>query len=122
YLSVGQFSEDIRRHLEGRPVIARKDTLGYRTSKFILRNKLAVSAAAVVVLAIVAGLIIALSQAQRARRERDLAQREKVKAERINSFLQRTLSFSNKSMLSISRGSQKQEVTLNQIGRRQVSG
>ena len=33
YLSVEQFSEDIHRHLEGRPVVARKDTLGYRTEK-----------------------------------------------------------------------------------------
>ena len=35
YSSVGQFSEDIRRHLEGLPVIARRDTVGYRTSKFV---------------------------------------------------------------------------------------
>src|SRR6266568_1726774 len=34
YASVEQFSEDIRRHLEGLPVIARKDTVAYRTSKF----------------------------------------------------------------------------------------
>src|SRR5438552_2407442 len=33
YASVEQFSEDIRRHLEGLPVIARKDTVAYRTSK-----------------------------------------------------------------------------------------
>src|SRR5450631_4934259 len=34
YSSVAQFSEDIRRHLEGLPVVARKDTVGYRASKF----------------------------------------------------------------------------------------
>jgi serine/threonine protein kinase/TolB-like protein/Flp pilus assembly protein TadD len=39
YASVGQFSEDIRRHLEGLPVIACKDTLSYRSAKFIRRNK-----------------------------------------------------------------------------------
>ena len=30
YQSVEQFSEDIRRHLQERPVLARKDTMGYR--------------------------------------------------------------------------------------------
>ena len=33
YPSVQDFSEDVRRHLEGRPVSARKDTLGYRAGK-----------------------------------------------------------------------------------------
>jgi len=46
YASVEEeFSEDIRRHLEGLPVIARKDTLGYRSTKFIKRNKAGVIAA-----------------------------------------------------------------------------
>ena len=38
YISVEQFSEDVRRYLEGRPVIARSDTFGYRTTKFLRRN------------------------------------------------------------------------------------
>lgn len=88
YASVGQFSEDIRRHLEGRPVIARKDTLGYRASKFIARNKVAVSAAALILLAIISGLIVSLWEAKNARHQRDVAEREKLKAERINTFLQ----------------------------------
>jgi eukaryotic-like serine/threonine-protein kinase len=45
YLSVEQFSEDIRRYLEGRPVIARIDTPGYRFWKFVRRNALGVAAA-----------------------------------------------------------------------------
>jgi serine/threonine protein kinase/Flp pilus assembly protein TadD len=47
YASVEQLSEDIRRHLEGLPVIARKDTLWYRSAKFIKRNKTSVRSAAV---------------------------------------------------------------------------
>src|SRR5262249_61872310 len=39
YGSVAQFSDDVRRYLEGRPVTARKDTFNYRTVKFIKRNK-----------------------------------------------------------------------------------
>ncbi|MCI0621868.1 MAG: serine/threonine protein kinase, partial [Acidobacteria bacterium] len=42
YASVEQFSEDVRRHLAGLPVIARKDTLSYRATKFIKRNKASV--------------------------------------------------------------------------------
>ncbi len=47
YASVERFSDDIRRHLEGKPVLARKATLGYRTGKFVARHKTGVVAAAV---------------------------------------------------------------------------
>ena len=48
YTSVGQFSEDIRRHLAGLPVIARPLNLKYRFAKFVLRNKTAVSLGAII--------------------------------------------------------------------------
>jgi eukaryotic-like serine/threonine-protein kinase len=38
YQSVEQLSDDIRRHLEARLVLARKDTVAYRASKFLRRN------------------------------------------------------------------------------------
>jgi len=44
YLSVEQFSEDIRRYLDGRPVRARVDTPGYRLRKFVRRNVAGVAA------------------------------------------------------------------------------
>lgn len=75
YSSVGQFSEDIRRHLVGRPVIARKDTWSYRGSKFIKRNKVAVIAAAFVMLSLVAGIVATTWQAQVAKAERAKAER-----------------------------------------------
>ena len=55
YASVAEFSEDIGRHLEGQPVIARRNTLGYRTWKVIRRNRAGVLAAAVII-----GLVMAL--------------------------------------------------------------
>src|SRR2546428_3149205 len=58
YASVEQFSEDIRRHLEGRPVIARKDTLSYRTSKFIQRNKIGVAAGARSLITPLGGIVL----------------------------------------------------------------
>ncbi|MDQ3013198.1 MAG: serine/threonine protein kinase, partial [Acidobacteriota bacterium] len=68
YQSVEQFSEDIRRHLEGLPVIARKDTLGYRTGKFARRHKLGIAAVTLVIASLMGGLIAASYQARRAER------------------------------------------------------
>jgi tetratricopeptide (TPR) repeat protein/tRNA A-37 threonylcarbamoyl transferase component Bud32 len=75
YQSVDQFSEDIRRHLEERPVHARKDTVGYRAAKFVRRNKLALAAAAIVLIALVGGIITTSWEAH-------IAKREKARAER----------------------------------------
>jgi len=75
YGSVEQLSEDIRRYLDGRPVLAHKDTLRYRAGKFVRREKKIVTAAILVVLSLTGGLIAAmweahLAQIQRARAER----------------------------------------------------
>lgn len=104
YNSVAQFSEDIRRHLDGLPVVAHKDSLRYRTIKFITRNRTAVAATAAVALMLVAGIIITTWQAKVATRERDRARREQAKAERINQFLQDTLGSANPSWYSQNAG------------------
>jgi serine/threonine protein kinase len=57
YASVEQFSEDIRRYLEGRPVRARGDTLTYRTQKFVKRNAAGVGAMAAVLALLLSGTI-----------------------------------------------------------------
>jgi eukaryotic-like serine/threonine-protein kinase len=88
YTSVDQFSEDIRRHLAGLPVRARRDTIGYRTSKFVARHRVSVAAAAMVAVAIIASLLVAVWQARIASRQRDVAQTERLKTQRINTFLQ----------------------------------
>ncbi len=54
YPSVEQLSGDLRRHRLGLPVAARKDTAGYRLAKFVRRNRLAVTSAAVVATLVVA--------------------------------------------------------------------
>jgi serine/threonine protein kinase/tetratricopeptide (TPR) repeat protein len=95
YASVLQFSEDIRRHLEGLPVIARRDTPGYRAAKFVGRHKTGVAAAALIFLSLTTGIVATLRQTRIARAERDKAQVEKAKADRINSFLRDMLSFSD---------------------------
>jgi serine/threonine protein kinase/TolB-like protein/Tfp pilus assembly protein PilF len=62
YSSVGQFSEDIRRHLAGQPVAARKDTPAYRGAKFFRRHKTyAVLTLAVAVVCLLVGMFLTLS-------------------------------------------------------------
>jgi serine/threonine protein kinase/TolB-like protein/Tfp pilus assembly protein PilF len=46
YASVEQLSQDLRRHLQGLPVLARTPTVGYRTAKFVGRNRARVATAA----------------------------------------------------------------------------
>lgn len=97
YSSVAQLSEDIRRHLEGQPVIARRDTFSYRSAKFVRRHKAGVAAAMLIALSLVAGIIATVWQARNAALERDKARIAQAKAERINAFLQETLGFANPS-------------------------
>jgi serine/threonine protein kinase/tetratricopeptide (TPR) repeat protein len=68
YASVEQFSEDIRRHLEGLPVSAHKGTFAYRATKFVKRNKIAVAATALIVLTLAGGIIATTVEARRANR------------------------------------------------------
>jgi serine/threonine protein kinase/tetratricopeptide (TPR) repeat protein len=64
YSSVEQFAQDIRRHLENLPVIARKDTARYRASKFMKRHKAGVSATAGVAVIVLAALGVTLHEAR----------------------------------------------------------
>jgi hypothetical protein len=64
YSSVERFSDDLRRHLDGLPVLARPDTLPYRAGKFVRRHKTGVAAAAALALTLMAALWIAHSEQQ----------------------------------------------------------
>jgi len=94
YGSAAAFAEDLRRHLDGRPVRARPDTRRYRFGKFLGRHRLAASAAGAVALSLVAGLGATLVQADRARaaaaraeEEAGRARREGERATRMKDFL-----------------------------------
>jgi non-specific serine/threonine protein kinase/serine/threonine-protein kinase len=75
YQSVEQFAGDIRRHLESRPVLARRDTVSYRAKKFVQRNKVATAAAILVLISLVVGLIATSWETHRARVEKARAER-----------------------------------------------
>ena len=64
YPSVEQLAEDIRRHLENLPVVARRDTIRYRTLKFVTRHKTGVLAAGLVTLTLLAGLAVTIREAR----------------------------------------------------------
>ena len=66
YASARDLAEDIRRHLGFRPVLARPDTVGYRTGKFVRRHRVATAAAALAFFAITVGLGASVWQWRRA--------------------------------------------------------
>jgi non-specific serine/threonine protein kinase/serine/threonine-protein kinase len=75
YGSVEQLAEDIRRHLEGLPVTARKDSWSYRAGKFIRRHKVGVAATALLALAVLGGLAAILHEARIAEANRRQAEK-----------------------------------------------
>ncbi len=75
YSSVEQFSDDVRRHLEGLPVRAREDTLAYRGSRLVKRHKLGTVAVTVFVITLLGGIIMTMRQARIAGAERGRAER-----------------------------------------------
>ena len=75
YASAEHFAEDIRRHLGSLPVKARPDTFRYRASKFVVRNKKGVIAAAciaAILVVLMAGIVWEghIARVQRMRAER----------------------------------------------------
>ena len=64
YTSVEQLAEDVRRHLEGLPVVARKDSWSYRATKFTQRHKVGMIASAMVALALLTGMTLTLREAR----------------------------------------------------------
>ena len=92
YASAEQLSEDVRRHLEGHPVGARKGTLSYNATKFVRRHRVGVAMAAAAVFSLVAFSAVLAVQSSRLARARDRAEREAAKAQAVSTFLQETLS------------------------------
>ena len=84
YESVAALAEDIGRHLKKQPIHARPDSLGYRASKFVLRNRAAATLGTLALIAAIAGVAGTLLQARAARTQRDFALRQVSRANAIN--------------------------------------
>ena len=87
YVSAAAFAEDLERHLEGRPIQARAQTLVYRSSRFLRRHRLAAATGTIAALAIVTGAATAAYQSVVASRERSVAERAAVRATQVSDFL-----------------------------------
>jgi tetratricopeptide (TPR) repeat protein/predicted Ser/Thr protein kinase len=87
YASVEALSEDIRRHLEGSPVTARKGTAAYRMGKYVRRHPVGVAAAAAFVALLMGFAVTMAVQSARLARQRDTAASERDRAEKVSGFL-----------------------------------
>ena len=75
YQSVGEFSDDIERHLNGLTVKARPNTVSYRAEKFVKRHRFGVAAGLLILLTLLSGIVATIWQANR-------AETQKLKAEK----------------------------------------
>ncbi len=98
YASAAALAEDIDRYLGGRPIRARPDSRGYRMRKFVRRHRLGVVAAGIGLFGLLAGLAIAVWQADRAyvaaraaEEARQQVEREFARSEATKDFLVRSL-------------------------------
>ncbi|MFZ5439592.1 MAG: serine/threonine-protein kinase, partial [Myxococcota bacterium] len=87
YPSVEAFADDLARLEQGLPVRARPATVGYRLSKFVRRNGLAVGAAGLVVGSLVVGAVATALQAKEAREARARAEASRARAEELVDFM-----------------------------------
>jgi eukaryotic-like serine/threonine-protein kinase len=81
YRSVAALGDDIRRYLGGYPVAARPDTWRYRAHKAARRHPALVGAGIVAGLGIIAFISVLTAGTRRIAAERDLADRERARAE-----------------------------------------
>jgi len=84
YASVSALADDLGRYLRHEPVSARRDTLVYRTAKFVRRRRAAVGVAAAVALGVTA--IVGFYTA-RLGLERDRARQEAAKSARVTELM-----------------------------------
>ena len=74
YGTADQFADDVQRHLEHRPVVARPATLGYIASSFLRRHTFGVTVSAVIVIGLAVGVVAVW-------REKEIAERHRAQAE-----------------------------------------
>jgi serine/threonine-protein kinase len=87
YASAEQLSEDVRRHLDGLPVVAQPDTFTYRMKKFVRRHRVGVAASAMIVLLLAAAAIVTAVQSQRIQAQAEQVRAERDRAEQVIDFL-----------------------------------
>jgi serine/threonine protein kinase/Tfp pilus assembly protein PilF len=87
YGSVEQLAVDVRRHLAGLPLTARRASVLYRASRFGRRHWRGLTAAVALGASVLATLVSETSRARDIAAERDLAKLERTRADEVSSFL-----------------------------------
>lgn len=87
YGSVRELAEDLRRHLEHRPVEARPESFLYRSGKLLRRHRLAAVVTALALLAVTGFSLLAVLQAREVARQRDRVLAQQARAEQVSDFL-----------------------------------
>ncbi len=87
YSTVEAFAEDLRRALDGQAVQARSGEGGYAVRRFLRRRRWPIAAGVAIVASLSGGLGLALHQAERAERERDIARQEQARLEAVQQYL-----------------------------------
>ncbi len=87
YATVAAFASDITRWLQGYPIETRSDGSWYVVRKYVARHRSVVALSAVTILAMVAGTIVSVIQAQRASAEAEIARQQSARARAVEQFL-----------------------------------
>lgn len=87
YPTAEALADDLRRWLDGQPVLAQKPKLGYRLRKFVARNRLGVAASCLLALTLAGGVATTLWQAAKARQEAALARTQELRATAVRDFM-----------------------------------
>ncbi len=88
YATPDAFRQDIERYLAGHAIEAKQDTLWYRSRKFLVRNRVAVAGAAIIMSSLITGLAIALWQAGVARQQARIAKEQAHTAQATQTFIE----------------------------------
>ncbi|MCP5475179.1 MAG: serine/threonine protein kinase [Rhodanobacteraceae bacterium] len=91
YQSAQALAEDLTRFLEHRPILARAPSAWYLLAKFTRRNRVAVAAAAVVLLALIAATVFSLRAADEATRALAEATARGAELTAVNGFVEQML-------------------------------
>jgi serine/threonine protein kinase len=97
YATPSELAADVGRYLRNEPVLARPASPGYRARKYILRHRVGVAAAAAFVVLLLSFAVAQAFELRRITSERDRADRERDRANRIAGFMTGMFKVSNPS-------------------------
>jgi len=115
YASVDHLAGDIRRHLEGLPVSAHRDTFGYRLGKFARRHRVGTALGLVVLLLLTGAVVSVVWQARVASRQRDAAVEAREQADRAREQAVATVEFLQRMLGAVDPNANGRDVTVREV-------